>query len=57
MSDLIRTFPDPAIRNPPDPLRARLGALIEQLIALADALDGDPDLEDSHDSERDDDLV
>lgn len=32
-------------------LRAAVEAAVEHLIALLDTIDGDPDLEDSHDAE------
>lgn len=32
-------------------MRRRLGAIVESLISVADALDGDPDLEDGADRE------
>ena len=38
---------------PRDPVRAALEAHVERCIAMLDALDGDPDLEDGADVERD----
>lgn len=38
-------------RQPVDPRRARLERAIEAAIALLDALDGDPDLEETGDAE------
>lgn len=47
--DVARRLTDRALSI--DSMRRRLGAIVESLIGVADALDGDPDFEDSSDQE------
>jgi hypothetical protein len=50
ISDGLFEIREPAWR--PAPLRAVIEAEIERLIAFLDHVDGDPDLEDTHDAEQ-----
>lgn len=47
--DVARRLTDRALSI--ESMRRRLGAIVESLISVADALDGDPDLEDGADRE------